>query len=362
MLRRSHALLALATMACRAPTEIVIELSTDVPCATVASNHVSIRLGPAGSPLTAANAATAIEADSCNGGTIGSLVAIPSGTSSELVGIAAVLGVTEPTSACDVDAGGCILAKRSLRYDQGVPLHLPIRLDAICLGRACAPNETCQNGACVPDDVPSCPGGVCPQPGPDAGACPPAPLAPSMPEPTLAWHFDEGQGTVTHEAANAVAPATVPATAWTTGPSDCGTALHLDGTFAVVLGDHAALQASAGVTITYWLRGGVGNALARHTSNTGFDTVGGCIELYDPVNGTDTLCPLALPTDGAWHQIALSIKGNGSQPATVHMRIDTADTVITGAAAYVPAQGVPLEIVQSFEGDIDDVLVYDQPL
>ena len=346
MLRR---LLLLACAMCTEPTEIVVEISTTVSCDVVGGHHVAIRIGSA-----------SVETGQCDGGFVGTLVATPSGARDEVVDIDVVLGVTEPTSACDVDASGCITAKRTLRYSPATPLHLPITLDAACLGVTCAATETCDRGFCVPSTT-ACQAGVCV--GPDAGvSCPPPSLATSMPTPVLAWHFDEGGGTTTEDEAHVLPPVTVPPTAWIAGVNGCGTAIHLDGTFALTLGDHPAFTNPAGMTISFRVRTTDGTrSITRETTTAGFDVFDACLDLYGPQPDVD--CPFLPVADGQWHRIAISLKGNGTSPATVRFYIEgVGDQTFTNTAAYVPAQGVPLAFAKGFVGDVDEVLVFDKPL
>jgi hypothetical protein len=360
MLRRSLVLLALVT--CVQPTEIVIEVSTNVSCDVVRANHVSIRLGHATDSLTAANANVATETDACDAGFIGTLVTTPSGARDEELGIAVVMGVTQATSACDVDASGCISARRALRYLPATPLRLPILLDVDCLGVSCAPNTTCANGFCVP--VTSiCDGSACVAP--DAGvgvSCAPPDLVPTMPAPVLAWHFDEAAGATPRDEGNVLPPVVVLPTAWIAGQSGCGTALHLDGTFAVVLGDHPVFTNPAGMTVAFRIRTTDGlYSITRATSSSGFDMFDSCVDVYASTPDVD--CPFGPLADGAWHQVSVSFTGNGTAPAKLRLRIDgLADQTFTGTVPWTPAQNVPLSFTSRFVGDIDDVLVFDKPL
>jgi hypothetical protein len=359
MVRR---LALLACVTCTEPTEIIIELTTNVSCEVVSDHQVSILLGSASTTLTTANAKELVVTGQCDGGVIGTLAATPSGARDEAIGIGVVLGVTQPTSACDVDASGCIVARRSLRYSPAMPLHLPISLDAACLGVSCSATETCERGFCVPNTT-ACQAGVCI--GPDAGAasCPPPSLETSMPAPVLAWHFDEGGGTTTQDDAHVLPAITIPTTAWTAGASGCGTALHLDGSFTLALGDHPAFVDPAGMTISYRVRTmDASTSITRATApTTGFDVLGTCLDIYAPQPDVD--CPFPPIADGQWHRIAISFKGNGAAAATVRFYIEgIGDQTYTGNAAYVPAQGVPLGFARAFVGDVDEVLVFDKPL
>src|SRR5215471_15617640 len=41
-------------------------------------------------------------------------------------------------------------------------------------------------------------------------------------------------------------------------------------------------------------------------TQSGFSIFGGCIELHDSM-GSDTQCPIVVPTDGKWHHVAISV-------------------------------------------------------
>ncbi len=61
---------------CLGPTEIVVELSTDVPCDVVTANGVAIAIGPPGNDTNETSASTHACTTSSN---LGSLVVVPSG-------------------------------------------------------------------------------------------------------------------------------------------------------------------------------------------------------------------------------------------------------------------------------------------
>lgn len=146
------------TSSCLSPTEIVLELSTNVMCSFVALNGVAIAIGAPGSDMTS----TTTTAMTCSSdGGIGSLVVVPSGSSEGEIGIRVTLGVGVMTDQC---AGpsytGCIVARRALRYNPHTPLTLPIELDQACESVGCSADSTCVAGTCVDASVGPCTG-VC---------------------------------------------------------------------------------------------------------------------------------------------------------------------------------------------------------
>lgn len=153
------------TSSCLDPTEIVLELSTNVPCNVVEANGVAIAIGAPGDDDSGVATATSM----CANGDIGTLVVVPSTGNGPEVGIRVMLGVD--ASTCEGPAySGCIVERRALRYTPHMPLMLPISLDQSCVGVPCDPNSTCVNGGCV-DAGTTCTGGVCEV----ADAAPPPP-------------------------------------------------------------------------------------------------------------------------------------------------------------------------------------------
>ena len=142
------AILALCALAgCRAPTEVVVELKTDVVCSDL--QGVEIRVGPVqGLDERPASAST----DACSSsGRIGSVVLVPSGGKSDEVAVQVVAGFGRPVEECQPPGygPGCIVARRAVRYVPHTPLHLSIALRADCNGVACDETTTCRNGECV---------------------------------------------------------------------------------------------------------------------------------------------------------------------------------------------------------------------
>ncbi len=154
---------------CLGPTEIEVQISTDVACKDV--NSTAVAVGPAGDDSRAVGAKTSSCAD---GGAIGTLVVTPSGGLDDVVGIRVTLGVgAAQADVCHApDYPGCIVARRSLHFVPHATLSLPIALQQSCFGQVCDPNSTCLNGSCIDAGIPSCdPTNTCPLPAPDAGAC-----------------------------------------------------------------------------------------------------------------------------------------------------------------------------------------------
>ncbi len=160
---------------CLGPTEIVVELSTDVPCDVVTANGVAIAIGPPGNDTNETSASTHACTTSSN---LGSLVIVPSGAG-PTVGIRVTLGVNASIEECNAgnDFSGCIVARRSLDYDPHQPLMLPIALQSDCLTQPCDPTSTCYDGICVDAGV-TCANGTCALRDAGAPSCTPFSVTP----------------------------------------------------------------------------------------------------------------------------------------------------------------------------------------
>jgi alpha-tubulin suppressor-like RCC1 family protein len=179
-----------AVAGCREPTEIVLEVSTDLFCG-YAVPVTQIRTGP--SMEAVEGTAPVAETEACEpSGRIGSLVMVPQGDDSKPAAIKVVMTFTSnkfhlqevSLDTCLLQGGGqgCIVARRSLHFVPHTKLVLPIEMHSDCENVVCPPSETCVHEICVPAaiDPAQClaPGG-CPNPvvppdaGFDAGPCRP---------------------------------------------------------------------------------------------------------------------------------------------------------------------------------------------
>ncbi len=138
--------------ACREPTQITLQVDTDVDCDKLVGHGGTAIIGgaPTDDPVT-------ITRDCSGAGplrTIGSLVIAPSGKRDDVVSISVVAGATSPLNACAAaDFAGCIVARRRLRFVPHEPLELRVRLSSACIGIKCAEDRTCVDGRCVTADV-----------------------------------------------------------------------------------------------------------------------------------------------------------------------------------------------------------------
>jgi hypothetical protein len=148
---------AVSAMSCLAPTEIMLVLSTDVACTVVMQNGVAIAIGDPGDEDS--GIATTTKKCSDDGG-IGTLALLPHTSVDQPIGIRITLGVDAAADECGPNFEGCIVSRRSLRFDPHTPLTLPIDLDQACIGVPCTPYSTCVSGACVDAGV-ECDGSSC---------------------------------------------------------------------------------------------------------------------------------------------------------------------------------------------------------
>ena len=153
----------------------MVDLRTDVACDVVGAKGVTIAVGEPNDDTTGIVASSTY----CDAGALGTLALTPSGDIGGPIALRAVLGVNALAENCTPQNqfGGCIVARRSLRYSPHATLSLPIELDQDCLGDPCGPDSTCVHGACTDAGV-GCQGNVCAidagqiEAGPpDAGSC-----------------------------------------------------------------------------------------------------------------------------------------------------------------------------------------------
>ena len=151
--------------ACYGPTEVRLEISTDLPCRAVVDGggtpgnpiHTVVRLGGA------ADSANVADTTTCSASVagapvadIGSIVLVPSGDRSAHV----TVQVTATADGSDPDLCGrpgtpvaaqaqCIVARRTFAFIRHTSRSLPIRLYASCKGQVCDASQTCnQSGTC----------------------------------------------------------------------------------------------------------------------------------------------------------------------------------------------------------------------
>ncbi len=153
---------------CYGPTELTIEVSTNLPCNTVMPFRTAITVGAADSTSGPSAAdTTSCQTVSSDVSRVGSLVVTPSGKRDGRIGVRVVLAVGgKSPEDCAGDLTNCIVATRSFSFIKHESRALPISLQRDCLGVVCLAPTTCEHGGCVSDDADR------PCGGPGAIACP----------------------------------------------------------------------------------------------------------------------------------------------------------------------------------------------
>jgi hypothetical protein len=151
--RRAPLLAPLLLVACRTPTQVTVELTTDVDCSS--GVRTTLRVGATGADVD--THAPSVDSTACSGGRIGSLALVPSGSNEEKFAVKVVLAFRGQTpEECDAAerllqvVPGCIVARREARFVSHTELRLPISLLADCDGVPCPNDMTCDHGRCVP--------------------------------------------------------------------------------------------------------------------------------------------------------------------------------------------------------------------
>lgn len=351
----------IAAAACREPTQIELQLSTDVPCVNWSKTSIYVGRSVKGSFASLSPSAVS---DTCKGnGDLGTIVISPNDIDAT-VGIRVLGEMKSP--ACNAGVGpGCIDARRTIGFLRYETLHLPILLSSTCAGnQTCTDDQTCSLGSCVNAYVdpnscfPSCPtlgdAGLDATPdvvtidASDAGGT----CKPLLANASWVWHFDEPSGATTIQDAGKVFGAVTRTVGvkQTVGPTGCGSAVALDGSSIQQLaapnidskGFAAAIRVNSKSAIAVsdvvspknsgW-KLGVSNGLAYATLCVG----GGppCIQLTG-IPKTD---------DGNWHTLVLAVTPNGSTL--------TVDGQATSGAGFTVPQSDFVTLVGS--GSVDEL-------
>jgi hypothetical protein len=137
-------------VSCRQPTQLTVEISTNVACQHVGGTNIIV--GQLPGDLEKNPASTSTRACSGGGGneTIGSIVLLPSGAEDGAIAFKIVLGIDKSADDCAPSYANCIVARRSLLYlpHEATTVHVDLDLD--CAGVPCGESMTCQQGACMP--------------------------------------------------------------------------------------------------------------------------------------------------------------------------------------------------------------------
>ncbi len=173
---------AVAFSACQEPTQITLEITTDVDCMLRPETAIVVGSANAESP----DPGTVTEM--CKDGRIGAIVLLPKSAKNERISVRVAMGIgsdytaedclKDPSLQDDVvkDAKGnvlnvgCIIARRTLSFIPSTPLFLPIKMRGECIGEPCDLGQTCvRRGECTSDVINSAQecseGDVCELPG-----------------------------------------------------------------------------------------------------------------------------------------------------------------------------------------------------
>ncbi len=144
---------ALIGASCLPPTEVTLELTTDALCVDV--TETSIATGRLAG-LDERPATTATQACDETTQRIGDIVVVPSRTKDGEFALRVVTGLAMTADDCVANGyrGGCIVARRALRFVPRENLKLRIPMETVCIDVPCEATETCRNGACYPAALP----------------------------------------------------------------------------------------------------------------------------------------------------------------------------------------------------------------
>jgi hypothetical protein len=137
-----------ASSSCARGTEVTLDIRTNAPCERV--RGAVVRMSRAAADLPAAGVIATRDGCTAGGGDVGTLTIVPSGVDDAEIAVQVTLGLgRDPRSCSPDDRAGCVVARRALRFVPGKSTRLLIEMDALCEGRACAAEETCEKDRCV---------------------------------------------------------------------------------------------------------------------------------------------------------------------------------------------------------------------
>lgn len=189
------------------------------------------------------------------------------------------------------------------------------------------------------------------------------------------WRFDEGAGTIAHDCTSGAHDGTITGAQWTAGKNGPGALLFSDD--AVDVGNPAALQLKAGLTLAAWVKQDPASTTSgRIISKSSQDDRGWELNFEGATSiefkvATDTTSYSQVATsftnDGQWHHIAGVFSAAN---ATMRIFIDGQQAAsITGAPTSqrdapfpVIIGAMPDETCCRFNGALDDVRVYSRAI
>jgi len=130
-----------AASACRAPTQVTVDVIGEVPFRE--GMRVAVQIAPPGEAETAAPR-VATGASWTYGGSIGTVVLGPAGEASS-ADVRVVLAIDRDPATCTAaDARGCLVYRRRVTFVPGEPVNVRAVLRAPCLGVFCDAGTSCR--------------------------------------------------------------------------------------------------------------------------------------------------------------------------------------------------------------------------
>jgi hypothetical protein len=134
---------------CLGATQIELHVTTNARCTDETQwRGVSIYVG---SPTDVETRAPTLTTTACDAdGQVGSLVVVPTASNTDEIGVRVVAGLTRPPEECAAHQySGCIVARRTVRFNPHKTLDLYVALTDDCVGVSCDPTHTCVSADCV---------------------------------------------------------------------------------------------------------------------------------------------------------------------------------------------------------------------
>jgi hypothetical protein len=135
-----------ASGACRTPTEVTIEIASDVGFRADMSVAIAI---DAPEKVETAPPRVVVREPWPAGGTLGTVVALPSGDRDDFVVRVALATGRDPSACTAADATGCVVVRRRVRFVRGESTRARVVLRPACVGAFCDATSSCAaDGAC----------------------------------------------------------------------------------------------------------------------------------------------------------------------------------------------------------------------
>lgn len=158
----------LTFVACKTPTEVVVEIAADL--AYRSDTLIAVQIDR-DDRVERAEARVITRSAWPAGGTVGTVGVVPGGGDDVVMRVVLATG-RDPSSCTAADPVGCIVARRRIHFSPGESRRERIVLRPGCLGVFCDATSSCSvDGACgtLEDDAPSGDGGAAAAPSADAG-------------------------------------------------------------------------------------------------------------------------------------------------------------------------------------------------